>query len=238
MKTTLSMEKGIIKVGKNGITCEQMMPAIYENLENIDNLTLLYKEYPILFAKSTKYSKVAIKKQIIAIMVNVDEAFEEKVEKKIEDFESVKQGIVIPGRQGVTNTRIRPAIESNIENYEVLTMLLNDFPERFFSCLRYTSPKNRELINIFIESLNDEQVNDEVLQFMDEYKSKNNQKVAEIIKEKPEVLELLSDEEKELVKLVLLDKSTIEIAKEFNLTKDQVYNKVFRNKTSIYNKIA
>lgn len=238
MKTTVSMEKGIIKVGKNGITCEQMMPAIYENLDNMENLTLLYTEYPILFAKSTKYSKANLKKQIIAIMENVDETFVEKVEKRVEDFESVKGGIVIPGRQGVTNTRIRPAIEANIENPEVLTMLLNDFPERFFSCLKYTSTKNRELIQDFIGGLNDEQVNDEAVRFMDEYKSKNNQKVAEIIKSKPEVLEQLNDEEKELVKLVLLDKSTIEIAKEFNMTKDQTYNKIFRNKTSIYNRIA
>lgn len=41
--------------GNKGVTNKQMIPAIKENIENEDNLRLLYAQYPKAFKGSTKY---------------------------------------------------------------------------------------------------------------------------------------------------------------------------------------
>ena len=54
-----------------------------------------------------------------------------------------------------------------------------------------------------------------------------------------ERLDILSDEEKAIVKaMVEKDLGITELATQLGLTKDQVYNKTFRSKSSIYNRLA
>ena len=177
---------------------------------------------------------------------------------------SMELELIAAGRKGVTNKQMLEAFKSNPDE-KTLLQLLADYPTVFKNSVKYTpdaqkialeklvrengdpnftvktGKKIRDIISNggelkqqvkMVEEPKVEEPKDIIV--LEEYKVQNNEKMSKVVSN----LEVLTDEEKEIVKyMVEKDLGTTELSKKLGLTKDQLYSRVFRSKNSIYNKL-
>lgn len=165
---------------------------------------------------------------------------------------SLEMNLVSAGRKGVTNKQMLDVFKSEVSN-EVLIQLLNDYPEVFMSSIKYTPDATKLALEKLVKengypefevktgkkirTVEAAAVVEEKIIVLDTYKNKNNEKMAVLIDTPWK--NTLTDVEKEMFKkMVQEDIGISKLAEEFGLTKDQAYNKVFRSKSSIYNKLT
>ena len=164
---------------------------------------------------------------------------------------SIEMELVVVGRKGITNKQMLEAFKSNLPEEELL-QLLEDYPKVFKSSIKYTPDAMKIRLEKLVQEHCDKDftvktgkkirnAKEEIVKeqpkviVLENYKNKNNAKMAKVV----ERLDILSDEEKAIVKaMVEKDLGITELATQLGLTKDQVYNKTFRSKSSIYNKLA
>ena len=161
--------------------------------------------------------------------------------------ESVKMDLVEIGRKGVTNKQMLDAFKTNLSNMQLVKLAL-DYPEVFKSSIKYTPDemkvKLEKLVKAYIDpsftvktgkKIRSNQDSFVKVIVLNDYKNKNNAKLAKVA----ENIKVLNDDEQVIVKeMVEKDLGISEVAKLHGLTKDQAYNKVFRSKSSIYNKLT
>ena len=197
--------KKLIEVGRYGITRTQMLRAINNvfNIGKLEKLEILYNEYPEIFISTIRYLK---SEQRYYIKNNINIGFNFK-------------GNVKPGKYGVTKTQILNSLKYNINNKNNIIDIFNEFPSLVKNSIRYLKKDEKKLVMSYIYDL----------EFKDEYKHKNNDKLINLIKSNYSIINSLSKLEYTLVKDVINDLSINEIAKKNNLTKDKVYNILFGN---------
>ena len=161
---------------------------------------------------------------------------------------SIEMELVMAGRKGVTNKQMLEAFKSNL-NEEQLLQLLTDYPMVFLGSIKYTPDAKKLELQDFVQKngypnfevktgkkirSQELKTKEDNIITLESYKNKNNAKLAEVAKN----IKVLSEEEQAMVKeMVEKDLGISELAKLYNLTKDQAYNKIFRSKYSIYNKL-
>ena len=170
---------------------------------------------------------------------------------------SMEMDLVVAGRKGITNKQMIEALKT-ITDTESLIQLLVDYPEVFKSSIKYTPDETKVRLEKLVRTYNDpeftvvtgkkirdgktikaEKKQKKVEQkptiiVLESYKNKNNAKMANVAAK----FQMLSEEEQAIVKeMVEKDLGISEVAKLHNLTKDQAYNKIFRSKSSIYNRL-
>ena len=170
---------------------------------------------------------------------------------------SMEMDLLVAGRKGITNKQMLEAFKVATTTEELVQLLI-DYPEVFKSSVKYTPDEMKVRLEKLVRTYNDpeftvvtgKKIRDgkvaktnkvqkkveqkPVLIVLANYKNKNNAKMAQVIKG----FDTLSNEEKALVKaMVEEDLGIRELAKANGLTKDQAYNRLFRNKNSIYNKL-
>lgn len=197
------MKKTIIETGKYGITRTQMLKAM-NNAFNEDNtleiLTDLYNNYKDIFIPTVRYLK---KKNRNFVIDNFDLSISTNISSKY----------------GTTKTQVLNAIRDNISNKDYIVNLFNNFPTLANATLRYLKKNEKNLVLSYLNPV----------YFKDNYKYTNNAKLANLIKSNINKLNSFSDFEKNLINAALNDDSISNIATKFNLSKDKVYNILFRN---------
>ena len=163
--------------------------------------------------------------------------------------ESVRMDLVEVGRKGVTNKQMLGALRAGLTNSQLIRLAL-DYPEVFKSSVKYTPDemkvKLEKLVKDYIDpeftvktgkKIRSQQpaIKEDNIIILDSYKNKNNTKLAKVANK----YKTLSKEEQVIVKeMVEKDLGITELAKLHNITKDQAYNRIFRSKSSIYNRLA
>lgn len=223
-----------IETGKRGVvTNQEMIPAIKNNIENAEVLKELYETYNEVFNSSMKYLSKKEMNKIEEFGIQIEKHERKSIIRFDEETESIKKGYIVSGKRTITNQQMLPAIKVNIDNVDALRTLRNDYREVFESSMKYLSVKTQNLIREVLEVKETKKV----IEISDHFKSKNNEKLAIAFKNNQNLSDL-SNDEIALLELALQDKSTKEIAEHFNMTKDMVYNALFRSKYSIYNRLA
>ena len=184
---------------------------------------------------------------------------------EIKMTKSLEMGIIKTNNQGrVTNIQMMEVF-NNAFVKENLIQLLNDYADIFKRCIKYVPMKNQGFLKDLVIEFNDpsfktvaeikkeskrktnqkaskkqeekvEEKQEEGIKIipLEKYKNANNAKMAALI----EKFNLLNEEEQMIVKeMVEKDLGISQLAKELGLTKDQAYNRIFRSKKSIYNRL-
>jgi len=130
--------KNLIEPGPRGITKHQMIPAIKENIENEENIKVLYENFSDTFSGSLRYVGKAVREKAIAIIGEVADNEEKKAL-----TERLK-----PKRKGVTFHQVITALETAAENqdFNEIRLIQKYYPEKFRGSMKYVSKKYREAI--------------------------------------------------------------------------------------------
>lgn len=160
---------------------------------------------------------------------------------------SIELGLVNAGRKGVTNKQMLEAFKKDLTN-EQLIQLLNDYSSVFMASVKYTPDAKKVALEKLVnengypkftvktgKKIRMDMEESVKIIVLNDYKNKNNAKMAAVIKN----IGILTEDEKVIVEqMVKSDLGISEIAKLHGLTKDQAYNRIFRSKNSIYNKLT
>lgn len=245
----------LIETGKRGlVTNQEMIPAIKKHLDNEEAIKALHEHFNEIFISSTKYLSKKEIKRIADMGITIPSHERKSIARFDEETESIKKGYIVSGKRTITNQQMLPAIKVNLNDKIALETLRNDYREVFESSMKYLSTKTQNYITTILDGKESvtietkkkdvepkEQVVEpkaNVIQISDHFKSQNNEKLANAFKTNKHAVQTLSEEEVKLLELALQDKSPKEIGEMLNMTKDMVYNRLFRSKTSIINKLA
>lgn len=197
-----------IEEGRYGYTRTQMLPAINKALGEDDDkclavLKALYEKFPDVFTATVRYVPARGRMFII------------------ENFELHNNfDVVTPGAYGVTRTQTLEALTTNCENTDFVKAVFEKFPTMANGCVRYMNPYVYGMVQKARKS---------EWTYANEFKSMNNKKLAELIKNNVKVATSLNETEQKYAKEACKDVATKDIAEKYNTTKDKVYNVLFRN---------
>ncbi len=172
-------------------------------------------------------------------------------------IEKVENEKIKANRKKVTLLELYPVLKDLVYKKQIeevrndLEILLNEYKDTFTKSIRYLPKKEQELVKQFVKEKTSEELvftvkkqknpfwKKENLVFADNYKSKNNEKLAAIVKENTSWKSQLNEDEIQMVSLAIQDKSTIEIGEIFKVNKDKIYTLLFRNNSkSVLNRLG
>lgn len=197
-----------IQPGAYGYTRTQMVAAMKKVLEEDKEKALavfkaLYNKFPDVFTASVRYIP-AYGRRLVYNNFELQNNFD----------------VITPGTYGVTKTQVLATLNLNYDNTDYVKAIFAKFPTMANGCFRYMKNNVRTAVK---KALNSEWT------FASEFKYINNKKLAELIMSNAKVAKTLNEQETKLAKDAVMDMSTKKIAEKNNITKDKVYDTLFRN---------
>ena len=126
----LNIAAKVIEAGPRGVTKHQMIPAIKENINNIEVLANLYKEYPTVFRGSVRYLH---KNEMDVIFKHFN------INTEINEEYAILLNKLNPSRKGVTYHQIINAVKEAKDNNDknIVVLIKKYYGDLLAKCAKY-----------------------------------------------------------------------------------------------------
>ena len=131
----LNIAQEVITPGKKGVTKHQMIPAIKNNIDNVEVLKKLAKDYPTIFNGSVRYLHKAEKEKISKIFGSTEISQEQA--------NLIKR--LNPNRKGITYHQIINAVKEATTNNDknMITLIKKYYNDLLNKCAKYMKKEYR-----------------------------------------------------------------------------------------------